>query len=80
MKRTVWADQHVTATVNSSFVPVMVDVDDPSTAELRERFKIVAPPNITIVDSQQSILHQNQGGMGKEEFLELLATVTPAGR
>ena len=29
MKRTVWADEQVTASVNKTCIPVMIDVDDP---------------------------------------------------
>ena len=32
MKRNVWADKEVTSLVNTGFIPVMIDVDDPDSA------------------------------------------------
>ena len=48
MKRTVWADEQVAATVNAAFVPVMIDVDDLADAhakftELAEAGQIIMP-------------------------------------
>ena len=73
MKRNVWADEQVTASVNSGFVPVMIDVDDPDAATARSRYRVGATPTTIITDPQGKVLFQAEGGMGKTDFLELLA-------
>ena len=48
MKRNVWADEQVTASVNAAFIPVMIDVDDPDDASVLVRYNVGGTP-ITIV-------------------------------
>ena len=73
MKRNVWADKQVVASVNAGFVPVMIDLDDLGAAETVNRYRVVATPTTIIADPQGKVLHQVTGGMGKTEFLEFLA-------
>jgi protein disulfide-isomerase len=73
MKRNVWADKQVVALVNAGFIPVMIDLDDPAAAETLSRYQVGATPTTIIADSQGKVLEQVRGGMGKAEFLELLA-------
>ncbi len=77
MKRNVWADKQVTATVNAAFIPVTIDVDDPNAAAAMSRYKVGATPSTIITDPQGNVLQQKQGGIGKTEFLELLGTLNP---
>ena len=42
MKRTVWADEQVTALVNASFIPVTIDVDDPGSTATRRSFSFMS--------------------------------------
>lgn len=72
MKRTVWADEQVTASVNAAFIPVMIDVDDPDAQAARTRYSVGATPTTIITDPQGNVLQQKQGGIGKADFLELL--------
>src|SRR6056297_1924015 len=44
MKREVWADEQVTASVNEQFIPVLVDVDDANDAEILDRYNVVGAP------------------------------------
>ncbi len=73
MKRNVWADEQVMASVNSQFVPVAIDVDDPDDAAVMARYKVEGPPVTIITDSRGSVLRWRAGGIGKIEFLEFLA-------
>jgi thiol:disulfide interchange protein len=73
MKRNVWADEQVAASVNSGFVPVTFDVDDPDAAAALSRYRFGATPTTIIADPQGKVLQQVEGGMGKTDFLELLA-------
>lgn len=75
MKREVWADEQVVATVNAAFIPVTIDVDDSTVAAALSRYGVVATPNTIITDSRGNVLQQKQGGMSKAEFLELLGTL-----
>jgi protein disulfide-isomerase len=74
MKRTVWADEQVAASVNKSFIPVTIDVDDPDSAATRSRFSVGVTPSTIITDSSGNVLQQKVGGMGKADFLEMLGS------
>ena len=72
MKRTVWADDQVEATVNAGFIPVLVDVDDPAAAAAVKRYGVGATPTTIITDAQGNVVERVQGGIDKLEFLKLL--------
>ncbi|MEM9252356.1 MAG: thioredoxin family protein [Planctomycetota bacterium] len=72
MKRNVWADEEVAATVNASFIPVMIDVGDPREAAAIEENQIHATPFTAIVDAQGQVLQWQQGGMSKADFLAMI--------
>ena len=72
MKRNVWADEQVTASVNAAFIPVTIDVDDPDAAAALSRYSINATPNTIITDPKGNVVQQKEGGIGKADFLELL--------
>ena len=78
MKRNVWADEQVTASVNAAFIPVMIDVDDPDAAARVRRYSVGATPNTVITDPQGNVLQQKEGEMGKADFLELLGKLNPS--
>ena len=78
MKREVWADMQVTASVNAGFVSVTIDVDDPDATAALSRYGVGATPNTIITDPQGNVLQHKQGGMGKTDFLELLGKVSPS--
>ena len=74
MKRNVWADNQVEATVNARFTPVMIDVDDPSAGAVLSRYRVGATPTTIITDPQGKVLQEVQGGLGKTDFLKLIAS------
>ncbi len=71
MKRQVWADDQVMNTVNAAFIPVMIDVDNPSAAATMSRYGVGATPTTIITDSKGNVLQQKLGGMSKADFLDL---------
>tara|TARA_B100001964_G_C14046337_1_gene514950 strand:- start:62 stop:445 length:384 start_codon:yes stop_codon:yes gene_type:complete len=75
MKREVWADDQVMATVNADFIPVTIDVDNSNATETLSRYGIGATPNTIITDSQGNVLQQRQGRISKSDFLELLESL-----
>ncbi len=75
MKRNVWADDLVAATVHAKFVPVMIDVDDPGAADALRRYNVGSTPKTIITDPDGNVLRQKEGGMSKAEFLGLLQPV-----
>ena len=75
MKRTVWADDEVTAAVNGTLIPLTIDVDEPSAAEVLSRYGIGGTPVTIITDSQGNTLERRNGGMSKAEFLDMLEKV-----
>lgn len=74
MKRTVWADDEVTALVNAGFIPVEIDVDQPEAAALRTQYGVGPTPSTVLLDPQGKVLQRRGGGIGKEEFLQMLTT------
>ncbi len=78
MKRQVWADDDVMTSVNSDFVPVTIDVDDPNNASLLVRYNVGGTPITIITDPSGKALRWRVGGIGKSDFLELLQGTTPS--
>lgn len=72
MKREVWADKQVTASVNAGFIPVTIDIDDPDVAKTVNRYQVGITPTTIITDTQGNVLQQTQGKIGKSDFLALL--------
>ncbi len=73
MKRQVWADNEVTASVNAQFIPVAIDVGDPENSEVLSRYDVIGAPVTIITDPLGNALRWRVGGLSKSEFLELLA-------
>ena len=78
MKRNVWADEQVKATVNAGFIPVMIDVDDPDAAAASSRYRVGGTPTTIITDPKGTVLQRAEGGIGKADFLELLGKLNPS--
>ena len=78
MKRQVWADEEVKTLVNSQFIPVAIDVDNPDDAAVLARYKVGGAPVTIITDPQGNALRWRAGGIGKPEFLELLTAPNPS--
>ena len=72
MKRQVWADVQVMATVNESFIPVTIDVDNPTAAPTLRRYGVRVTPTTILTDSMGNVLQQKQGRMSRAGFIELL--------
>ena len=72
MKRNVWADDQVMNTVNTAFIPVTIDVDDPDNAAVLVRYNIGGTPITIVTDPNGNALQWRVGGIGKSEFLDLL--------
>ena len=72
MKRQVWADDEVKTQVNTQFVPVAIDVGDPSNEATLARYNIGGAPATIVTDAEGNALRWRVGGISKAEFLELL--------
>ena len=77
MKRKVWADEQVMASVNAQFIPVAIDVDNPNDAAVLARYNVSGPPVTIVTDPQGNVLDWRAGGTSKSEFLELLDSSSP---
>lgn len=75
MKREVWADEQVWASVDAAFIPVMIDVDDASEADVLSRYGIGTTPITIVTDSQGNVLDHRVGGMGRADFLAWLGSL-----
>ncbi len=78
MKREVWADERVMATVNEAFIPVTIDVDDPNAAATLSRYGVGVTPTTIITDSKGNVMQHKQGRISKADFLELLGKLGPS--
>jgi len=78
MKRNVWADEQVTASVNAAFIPVTIDVDDPDNAAVLVRYNVGGTPITIVTDPNGNALQWRVGGIGKSEFLDLLRASNPS--
>ena len=78
MKRQVWADDQVMNIVNTSFIPVIIDVDDSDNASVLVRYNIGGTPITIVTDPNGNALQWRVGGIGKSEFLELLRAPSPS--
>ena len=78
MKREVWSEELVAATVNEAFIPVRIDVDDPNAAATLSRYGVGATPTTIITDSKGNVLQHKRGRISKADFLELLGNLAPS--
>ena len=72
MKRQVFADKQVASAVNAKVVPVIIDVDDPKSKEIVERYKAGVTPITLFIDANGDVLDYAVGKMEKEAFMEML--------
>jgi thioredoxin 1 len=72
MKRQVFADRKVASAVNSKVVPVMIDVDDPKSKGIVDRYKAGITPITLFIDSKGDVLDYAVGKMEKSAFMEML--------
>ena len=75
MKRQVFADKQVASAVNSKVVPVIIDVDDPKSKEIVERYKAGVTPITLFIDTNGDVLDYGVGKMEKEAFMEMLNNI-----
>jgi thioredoxin 1 len=77
MKRNVWADQQVAASVHTRFIAVTINIDDADGAEARSRYGVGATPATIITNPQGTVLQRRDGGMSKADFLEFMGKLHP---
>ncbi len=75
MKRQVFADKQVASAVNSKIIPVMIDVDDPKSKELVERYNAGVTPITLFIDKNGDVLDYAVGKMEKSAFMEMLKDI-----
>ena len=73
MKRDVWPDPEVSSAVESRFVPMYVDVDDRSQADLVSRYGVRSIPTILVLDSNGKVV-QERKSMSRSETLDFLTS------
>ena len=78
MKREVWADEQVMATVNEAFIPMMINVDDSNALATLNRYSVSVTPTTIITDSKGNVLQYKQGRISKADFFELLEKLDPS--
>jgi thiol:disulfide interchange protein len=71
MKHDVWPDEQVQHAITESFVPVMIDVDDPSNAMVGRQYGVMSIPTILVVDADGKVLRQGNF-MTRNSLLQFL--------
>ena len=71
MKHDVWPDPAVGEAVNGGYIPVLIDVDDPKSAPVAERYGIVGIPAVLVVDEGGEVLRRG-GFMSSEQAIAFL--------
>jgi thioredoxin-related protein len=77
MKREVFADKAVESVINSQFIPVMIDIDNPNTKQIVKYYKVGTTPTTIILNSKGKVLDYKVGKIGKKKFLEMLSNIEP---
>ena len=72
MKREVFADKEVEKIVNSKVTPIIIDIDNPNTKKIVNKYKIGATPTTIIIDSNGEVLDYAVGKIDKKKFLEMI--------
>ncbi|MDG1297245.1 MAG: thioredoxin family protein [Saprospiraceae bacterium] len=72
MKRQVFADKQVASAVNSKIIPLMIDVDDPKSKEIVDRYKAGVTPITLFIDGNGDVLDYAVGKIEKSAFMEML--------
>jgi protein disulfide-isomerase len=75
MKREVFADPEVMKAINAQVVPVMVYEDSPGGEEAFNQYNVEGTPITIFIDSQGTVLDYAVGGIGKDSFMEMLASL-----
>ena len=75
MKRQVFADQEVERAMSEQVVSVMVDANTPGGDQLFNIYQVGGTPVTIFTDSRGDVIDYAVGGIGKPEFLELLANL-----
>jgi protein disulfide-isomerase len=71
MKHEVWPDSEVGQAVNSAYVPLLLDVDQPGARSAAARYQVSAVPTVLILDAKGNVLKQ-ANAMSKSDLLAFL--------
>lgn len=75
MKHDVWPDSGVAGAVNSGYVPVLIDVDDPRNAEVVRKYGVSSIPTILVLDARGEVLNAAEF-LTRDGMLEFLKSAT----
>ena len=75
MKREVFADKKVEEIVNSKFRAILIDVDNPETKEIVNKYKAYATPTTIFINPEGKVIDYAVGKVGKIKFLEMLLNI-----
>ncbi len=70
MKKQVWPEDRVATAVNTSTLPVYVDVDDPNNAPLSQGYEVRAIPTFILIDRGR-VLTRLEGYLNADQVIAL---------
>lgn len=73
MKREVFADPEVERALRAAVIPVIIHRGEPGADEVFARYEVGGTPVTIFTDSEGQVLDYAVGGIGKTQFLEMLA-------
>lgn len=78
MKHEVWPEPEVRDAIIANYIPVLLDVDEPGSAEVARRYGVHSIPAIFVVNGDGDVLRTGFF-MNKDQMLEFLTTPASAG-
>ncbi len=72
MKREIFADKAVAKMINSSVVPVIIDVDDPNTQDIVKRYNAGFTPITIFANHEGEVIDYATGKIRKAKFIEMI--------
>ena len=74
MKHTSWPDARVSQLASNSYIPLALDVDDPSARPAAERYDVSNIPEVLIVKANGDVVRNQVGLMSADDLADFLAT------
>lgn len=71
MKHDIWPDEKVRQAIETSYIPVLLDVDAAASQEVAQRYNVRSVPTILVVDKDGRVVRQ-EGFMSRNKTLAFL--------
>ncbi len=77
MKHEVWPQPEVREAIVANYIPVLLDIDEPGSADAARRYEVSTIPAVFVVNGDGTVLRSGSF-KNKAQMLQFLKTPTPA--